>query len=96
LTNVEANACGTPVVASDVPGLTDSVLNEKSGILFEYGNEKKLSEILIQIISDSQLREKLSKGGLEWAETFSWDKAAEESLLLMEKIVSKGSAPDNS
>jgi glycosyltransferase involved in cell wall biosynthesis len=96
LTNIEANACGTPVVASDVPGLKDSVSNEKSGILFEYGNEKKLSEILIQIISDSHLREKLSKGGLEWAKTFSWDKAAEESLILIEKIVSEGSASGNS
>lgn len=91
LTNIEANACGTCVVASDVPGLRDSVLNEKSGVLFEYGNEKKLAEILIKIISDEKLRGKLSKGGLEWANSFSWDKAAEESLTLMEKILSEGS-----
>ena len=89
LTNIEANACGTPVVASDVPGLKDSVSDGQSGVLFEYGNVKKLAGFLAQIISDKNLRDKLSLGGLEWAKTFSWDKAAEESLILMEEILSK-------
>ncbi len=87
LTNIEANACGTPVLASDVPGLKDSVKNGESGFLFPFGDSKKLSDLLLSLFTDQNLRKKLSEGGLLWAKNFSWDKAAGQALLLMEKIV---------
>jgi glycosyltransferase involved in cell wall biosynthesis len=86
LTNVEANACGTPVVASNVPGLKDSVVNGKTGILYEYGNVQELSDCLTRILSDADYREELRRGGLTWAEGFSWDEAAEKTFELMEQI----------
>lgn len=89
LTNIEANACGTPVIASDVPGLRDSVLPGKSGLLFEYGNIQNLASALIQILSDKNLRENLAKGALEWAKQFSWDKTADKSLEIIENIVNQ-------
>jgi len=89
LTNIEANACGTPVIASDVPGLRDSVLPEKSGLLFEYGNIQNLASALIQILSDQNLRHKLIQGGLEWARKFSWEKTADKSLEIIESIVNQ-------
>jgi len=89
LTNIEANACGTSVLASDVPGLKDSVKDGESGFLFPYGDSERLSEMLLNIFTDQSLREKLSEGGLLWAKEFSWDKAADETLSLMEEIVRK-------
>ncbi len=91
LTNIEANACGTPVIASNVPGLKDSVLDGKTGLLFEYGNVQELSDYLTNILSDADYREKLRQGGLAWAKGFSWDDAATETLELMENIIKEGS-----
>ena len=89
LTNIEANACGTPVIASDVPGLRDSVQSGKSGLLFEYGNISDLASSLIKILSDHNLRHKLIQGGLEWAKRFSWEKTADKSLEIIESIVNQ-------
>lgn len=90
LTNIEANACGTPVVASNVPGLRDSVLEGQTGLLFRYGDIEDLAEKLIQILSDRNLSQRLSRGGQEWARNFSWDKTAEKVEALLEQVVQKG------
>ena len=87
LTNIEANACGTPVIASNVPGLKDSVIHGETGILYEYGDVRELSRLLVRILSDPPYREKLRQGGLTWAEKFSWDEAADRTLELMEQIL---------
>jgi len=89
LTNIEANACGTPVIASNVPGLKDSVMHGKTGLLFKYADVQKLSDYLIKILSDADYREELSQEGLVWAKRFSWDEAAEKTFELIEKAVSE-------
>lgn len=90
LTNIEANACGTPVIASNVPGLKDSVVDGETGFLFEYGNINELAEKIVKVLSDEKLREKLSLGGLKWASSFSWEKAAEETLAILELVQKEG------
>jgi len=87
LSNIEANACGTPVLASDVPGLRDSVVPGETGFLFDYGDKEELAELMIEIMSDSDLRKKLSQGGLRWAQEFNWDKAADQALKLFQTVV---------
>jgi glycosyltransferase involved in cell wall biosynthesis len=87
LTNIEANACGTPVIASNVPGLKDSVVGGKTGLLFEYGNVQELSQCMIKILSDTTYRKNLIQGGLSWAKSFSWDEAAAKTFDLMEEII---------
>ncbi|MCD6169161.1 MAG: glycosyltransferase family 4 protein [Candidatus Latescibacteria bacterium] len=89
LTNIEANACGTPVIASDAPGLRDSVINGQTGLLFEYGNIRDLAEKILLILGNRELREKFSKGALSWASGFSWDASAAEMLNLLNQIVNK-------
>jgi len=89
LTNIEANACGTPVIASNVPGLKDSVVHGKTGLLFEYGDVQKLSDYLVKILSDAEYREKLRQGGLSWTKRFSWDEAADLTFELIEQVVAE-------
>ena len=89
LTNIEANACGTPVVASDVPGLRDSVMDGKTGLLFRYGETEDLASKMVKILSDKSLQAKLAQGGLEWAKEFSWDKTAEQTLSLIRSVATK-------
>ena len=78
MTNIEANSCGTTVIAADAPGLRDSVKDGYSGLLYEYGNIDQLAEKIVDILSDEALRSKLEAGALEWAARFDWDLAAEK------------------
>lgn len=76
LTNIEANAVGTAVVAADSPGLRDSVRDNVTGYLYEYGNVGQLAEKLIRLLQNETERKRLEQGALEWARTFDWDAAA--------------------
>ncbi|MGB8657743.1 MAG: glycosyltransferase family 4 protein [Candidatus Zixiibacteriota bacterium] len=96
LTNIEANACGTPVVASNVPGLRESVVHGKTGLLFEYGDVQELSHYLVKILCNVDYRQELTRGGLTWATKFSWDEAATRTLELIERVVEKGSTAKGS
>ena len=89
LTNIEANSTGTTVVASNSPGLKDSVVDGKTGFLYEYGNIEQLAEKLLAILTDDALRQNLEKGAMEWAEKFNWDTAAKEFESLLLEIVEK-------
>ena len=76
---IEANACGTLAVAYDIPGLRDSIINEKTGLLVkENGDVEKLAEAIIRVLESEVLRKVLSVNALEYSKNFSWDKAAQE------------------
>ncbi len=87
LTNIEANAVGTPVVAANVPGLKDSVRDGVTGFLYPYGDIEALAEKIKRILTDEALRKKLEQGGLEWAKKFDWDRAAKKFEKLLLSIV---------
>ncbi len=78
ITNIEANACGTPVVSANVPGLKDSVKVGLSGLLFEYGDVGQLAAILKDLLTDEAKLKALSEGAVEWAKGFSWDESAKK------------------
>lgn len=87
LTVVEANACGTTVLASNVEGLRDAVQDGKTGLLYSYGDVADLSEKMIQLLTDDELRNRLTKEAIEWAKRFDWEEAAEQTITLLEKRV---------
>lgn len=87
LTNIEANACGTPVVAADVPGLRDSARDGETGLLFPHGDIVALRERLTRLLVDRGLWEKLSRGGLAWAASFHWDETARATEALIGRII---------
>ncbi len=89
ITNIEANACGTPVISANVPGLRDSVKEGVSGLLYEYGNIKQLSERILSLLTNQSELIRLSEGAVEWAKTFSWDNSAELMLKRCEEIINK-------
>lgn len=87
LTVIEANACGVPVIASDVPGLRDSVLHEKTGLLYEYGNIEELAEKILLVLRDIHLRSRLSGQAVAWARQFDWEHSADAMLTLLESLI---------
>lgn len=86
---IEANACGTPVVATDVPGLRDAVVNGETGLLVSYGDIEALAEAILKLLMDDELRERLPRNVVEWTKQFSWDKTAEDFLKILEDIGKK-------
>ncbi|MEW6412949.1 MAG: glycosyltransferase family 4 protein [Candidatus Zixiibacteriota bacterium] len=86
LTNIEANSVGTAVVAADSPGLRDSVRDGETGFLYPYGNIDQFAQKLLSVLTDVDLRIRLEKGGLQWAEKFNWDNAAAKFNALLQQL----------
>ncbi len=87
LTNLEANACGTPSISSDVEGLRDSVKDGYNGYLFPYGDYNKLGDLILEIFKNKDNYKKLVKNSIEWAGKFTWDNTYKQTLELIEKII---------
>lgn len=85
--NLEAMACGAPVVASAVGGIKEVIQNGKNGILVEPGNVEALVEGIDKVLSDERLREKLIEEGRKRAEEFAWDRIAEKTFLLYQEVL---------
>lgn len=84
ITTIEANACGVPVVASNVAGLRDSVYNPHSGILIPYGNVQEFADTISQLITNSRMREQMSREAIKWANRFEWSTSADSMLKLIQ------------
>ncbi|HEX9974018.1 MAG TPA: glycosyltransferase, partial [bacterium] len=89
LTVIEANCCGVPVIAANSPGLRDSVVDGKTGLLYPYGDQKRLAELIIHIIQNEDLRNNFAKESITWAHQFNWERSAENMLNVIEKTLSR-------
>lgn len=87
ITNVEAAACGTPTIASNVPGLRDSVLDGKTGFLVEHGNVEALAARLREVIDNAALRARLSAQAVTFAQQFAWDTTAQRMESFFENAI---------
>lgn len=83
---IEANACGTPAVGWDVPGLRDSITNGKTGVLVPFGNIRKLGEQTAILLRDQDCRDGMARNAIDWARTHSWDRAAGEFNEVIESV----------
>lgn len=84
ITVIEANACGTPVIASNVKGLRDSVMKDLTGVLVAPRDIKALADAMLALTTDRRLRERLSKSALKLSKDYGWDDSADRFLLQLE------------
>jgi len=89
LSVIEAGACRTPVVASDSPGLRESVQDGKTGYLVPHGDIEALAERTVSLLADDDLAERMAAEGVRWASTFNWQASADKTLELIEEIVGR-------
>lgn len=87
LTVIEANACGKTVIAADVPGLRDSVLDNSTGLLYEYGNIEELANKMKYLLTNESTRKKLEQEAIRWAANFNWENSASLMEKLLEKVI---------
>ncbi|NMC36491.1 glycosyltransferase [Candidatus Beckwithbacteria bacterium] len=77
---IEANACGTPVVAANVPGLRDSVSNPHTGYLVPHGDSGAFAQKITQLLTKKKLRTRMEQEAQKWAGQFSWDKSSQKLI----------------
>jgi glycosyltransferase involved in cell wall biosynthesis len=74
----ESGACGTPSIGSDVTGLKNSIVNNKTGILLSKNpNREEISKVIISLISHKSVREMLSKKAQTYAQLYTWERSVE-------------------
>ncbi len=93
LSVIEAGACATPVVASDSPGLCESVVDGKTGFLVRHGDLEDLSARIITLLTDDELARSMADEGVRWAATFNWESSASRTLELIEEILAGPGRP---
>ena len=76
MTNLEAAACATPVIASDSPGLRESVVDGQTGLLVPHGDVPAMAAAMERIASSPGLVRMMGEHGRRFAEGFTWDGAA--------------------
>ncbi len=76
LVALEAAACGTPVVASDVGGLRSLIDHGRTGYLVEDPNAESFAGWVRQIVAEPLLAERLSTGAVLRARRYTWARAA--------------------
>ena len=82
---IEANACGTPAIAFDVPGLSEAIQNPHTGFLVHTAQD--LQDTTVRLLRDDSLRQGLSEAAIEWAGEFNWEKTAQATLSVLERQV---------
>ena len=87
ITNLEAAACATPVVASNSPGIRESVRHGETGYLVPHGDTAAMADAMDRIAGSRELVESLGRKAREFAETFTWDRAADETERHLTRIV---------
>ncbi len=89
ITNVEAAACGTPALASDSPGLRESVRDGVTGYLVRHGDYHALADRMGAVAADRSLVDRLGRAARAFAEGLSWDSAARATLEHIEQIIAE-------
>jgi D-inositol-3-phosphate glycosyltransferase len=80
LVALEAMACGTPVVASDVGGLAYLVKDGVTGFTVPVGDAVSLADRITQLISNQELRQRLGRQAAEDAQNYAWEKIVDQLL----------------
>ena len=86
---LEAMACGAPVIASKVGGLTFTVQDGITGFHVPERDPEALAAKISQILRDPVLRERLGHQATQWAQCYSWPTVANQIVALYDKALAQ-------
>ncbi len=91
--NVEAMACGAPVVATRGGGIPELIAHEKTGLLVEKDNAEDLADAIAALLADRQKCREMGEAGRRRAiELFEWDRIAESTMGQYELLLARDGA----
>ncbi|HUI07391.1 MAG TPA: glycosyltransferase family 4 protein [Verrucomicrobiae bacterium] len=85
----EAAACGTPTVASNSPGLCESVRDGETGFLVRHGDIAGFAEKLLLLLTTDSLRQRMSAAAVKQANHLTWDETARRALDVLHEAVKR-------
>jgi len=80
-------ACACPVITSNTSSLPEVV--GKAGIMVDPHDTNSLAQAMRRVLTDSELRDNMIRKGLEQSKRFSWEKTAEQTLEVYNKVENK-------
>ena len=87
----EAQACGCPVIASDIPAVRDSIVPEVTGLITPPGDVAALAESLQRVMGDPGLSERMARAGRVSAlERFGWTRVGDQYRALIRGLIRAG------
>lgn len=89
ITSIEASACGTATVASDAPGLRETVRHGETGLLVPHGDVEALASALARLL-DPAVRDRMGRAARAMAKAYTWDRAALAFEALLESVAANG------
>ncbi len=89
ISNVEAAACATPALASDSPGLRETVRHGETGFLVPHGDVPALAERMTALAQDQALVERLGAQARAFAAPLTWDRAALATAAQLERLITQ-------
>lgn len=87
LTNVEAAACGTPAVASNSPGIRESVRDGETGFLVPHGDIGAMATAFGRLAASPALVASMGARARAFAETFTWERTADQTAAHLEQAI---------
>jgi D-inositol-3-phosphate glycosyltransferase len=90
LVGLEAQACGTAVLASNLPGLASFVRDGVTGFLVNGPDPQAYADRMLRLLEDPDLAERLGRRGSLLAQRFPWERTADRILDRFERLVEVG------
>jgi glycosyltransferase involved in cell wall biosynthesis len=89
ITNLEAAASGTPVIASNSPGIRESVKHGETGFLVPHGDVAAMAACMRRLSGERTLVEHLGVAARRFAEGFTWANAADQTEAHLREVVGR-------
>jgi glycosyltransferase involved in cell wall biosynthesis len=91
ISNLETAACGTPVIAASSPGVRESVVHEKTGFLVSQEDPREMARAMKRLVDTPSLVKELGSSGRRFAERFTWERSAGDTIRHIEETVAAAS-----
>lgn len=86
---IEAAATGLPLIAVNKGAVSEVCLTNENGYLCEPGNMKEISEAMVKILTDADLRKKFSEGSVKIASEHNFEKTLDRFLNIYQRVIKK-------
>jgi D-inositol-3-phosphate glycosyltransferase len=84
---LEAMACGTPVVASQVGGLASTVVPERTGLLVPVGDGPAFAHAISRVLASPMIRDRWGQAGVRHAQTYAWPRVVARNVHLYQRLL---------